>query len=139
MDEVFVIPSETMPLLMLQSSKILKNNVIQMDLTVENQSHTGLSTVVLVEEYLDAIPQLRSILLVLKQLMRNAGLNKPFNGGLASYSLFLMAAAFITQEDLSQPVGVLLLKLLAFYSGTTIRGHSTMISNDDNTVSPVLD
>ena len=109
-DEVFVIPSETMPLLMLQSSKILKSHTIQVDITVQTENHTGIPTVVLVERYLDDAPKLRQLMLVLKQLLRNGGLNKPFSGGLASYSLFLMAAAFVAQEDPSLSVGRLLLR-----------------------------
>lgn len=38
---------------------------------------------------------LRSIVLVVKKLLANYGLNKPYSGGLNSYSIVLMTASFL--------------------------------------------
>jgi DNA polymerase sigma len=51
------------------------------------------------------LPPLRPLLLVLKALLREAGLNEVFSGGLSSYSLFSMVLAHLQCEGYEQQVG----------------------------------
>ena len=68
------------------------------DISVENENHFGLKTVELVKSYLKAYDVLEPIILALKTLLNNGGLNNPYTGGLSSYGLILMVVSYIQSE-----------------------------------------
>lgn len=78
-----------------------KGVVIPVDITIEAHEHKGISTCDYIQHVLrtqsHAIP---SVVKVVKYLLVNAGLNVPFNGGLSSYSVFLLVCA--AYESLQQ-------------------------------------
>lgn len=47
------------------------------------------------KRWLEIIPNLNPILLILKYLMSMKGLNRPYKGGLSSYCLMIMVAAYL--------------------------------------------
>lgn len=57
--------------------------------------HNGSDTRAFVRSMLDEHDELRPLVLVLKQFLREAGLNEPFQGGLSSYSVVLMTLSFL--------------------------------------------
>lgn len=81
-----------------------KGVVIPVDITIEAREHKGISTCDYIQHVLrtqsHAIP---SVVKVVKYLLVNASLNVPFNGGLSSYSVFLLVCA--AYESLQQEVG----------------------------------
>ncbi len=75
---------------------------------------------------LKQFPELRGLVLFLKAFLKTRSLNEPYNGGVGSYCLFLMAAYFMQYEDkreheLGQPPRrsffVLVREFFKFYGG----------------------
>jgi|JI6StandDraft_1071083.scaffolds.fasta_scaffold06632_9 DNA polymerase sigma len=50
------------------------------------------------KSWLEAIPNLNPIMIVLKYLMSQKGLNRPFKGGLSSYCLMIMVTAYLKES-----------------------------------------
>jgi len=97
--EVTVISSAKVPVM-----KVKTVTGLSMDVTFAEHAtlqhpttatHNGLATLDVVKQCCDAIPELRPLVLVTKQLLREHGLNEPYRGGLSSYSVVLMATAFL--------------------------------------------
>jgi len=84
-----VIPA-AMPLI-----KFVTPNGIPVDVTHLGVDHHGPRAANLVNTEHSQHPTLRPVVLVLKQLLRQEGLNDPFNGSLSSYALYLLVAAFL--------------------------------------------
>jgi DNA polymerase sigma len=79
---------------------ITKNNtIIKVDITVEAKktlySHLGCLSTEFMKTWLNLYPQLNPIVLTLKYLLSKKSLNKPYKGGISSYCLLIMAAAYI--------------------------------------------
>ena len=74
----------------------------------------GLSSSHYTKELLQKDPRLRCIILVIKQLLANNGLNSAYTGGLSSYSIVLWVAAYL-HIDFSSDLGTLLKAVLRFY------------------------
>ena len=68
------------------------------DISMSSESHFGLKTVTLVNEYLNEYKVVKPIILALKTLLKNGNLNDPYKGGLSSYGLILMVVSFIQSE-----------------------------------------
>ncbi|DAZ94204.1 TPA: hypothetical protein N0F65_000431 [Lagenidium giganteum] len=100
---------------------VLLDSDLRMDISIENvHTRLGIEASHVVRDYVDAIPTLYPMIIVLKQFLREKGLNIAFTGGLSSYCVALMAAFFIQREGqveapLSE-VGQLLLNFLEYYS-----------------------
>lgn len=67
----------------------------QVDITIQDSRHNGLRCVSLVKTFLQKYSQLKPLVLVLKELIKNSGHNNPFHGGLSSYALTLMVVRHI--------------------------------------------
>jgi DNA polymerase sigma len=69
---------------------------IYLDITIEDadgEDHFGKDCKDFVKQKIKENPPLRPVCLVLKKILKRFDLNKPYTGGLASYSLFLMLLA----------------------------------------------
>ena len=67
---------------------------IAVDITFEAGEHKGISTCDLIQAHLRTrSPVLPMVVKVIKELLRQAGFNMPYDGGLSSYSIFLMVLA----------------------------------------------
>lgn len=64
------------------------------DITHINDQHKGIECIQLVKSYLHQYPQLKPILLVLKNLLKLHKLNDPYSGGLSSYGLLLLIVGY---------------------------------------------
>jgi len=57
----------------------------------------------LIQHFMEEFPELRPLILVLKQLLSTSGLNNVYRGGLSSYCLGLIVVSFLQlylfQED----------------------------------------
>ena len=71
---------------------------IPVDISI-NQTN-GLATGKLINRYLDEIPALRSIILVIKSFLNQRSMNEVFSGGLGSYSIVCMAISFLQACDI---------------------------------------
>ena len=85
---------------------------------------SGLRTGKLVRSYIDAMPPLRPLVLVLKFFLSQRGLNETFTGGVGSYMLQLMVVSFLQQRHRTdratglvspQNLGSLLLEFFELY------------------------
>lgn len=72
----------------------------RVDISIEN-SHTrrGIEASELVTAYVAALPELRPIMFVLKQFLREKALNDAFTGGLSSYAITLMVVFLLQQME----------------------------------------
>jgi DNA polymerase sigma len=72
---------------------------VKVDITVEvkkaEYSHLGCMSTDFMKRWLDIIPNLNPILLILKYLLSARGLNRPYKGGLSSYCLMIMVGAYL--------------------------------------------
>ena len=66
---------------------------VQIDITVNDQNHSGLKCLELVTRLLGQSPLIRPVFLIVKHLLSICNFKEPYNGGLGSYSLFLMVAS----------------------------------------------
>ena len=57
--------------------------------------HHAIKCIDLIQEQIVRHPTLRPVVLLLKMILLKHGLNQPYSGGLNSYSLVLMATAFL--------------------------------------------
>jgi hypothetical protein len=57
--------------------------------------HTGCAAARLVKSYVDALPQLRPLAIILKHFLKGQGLNDTYTGGLSSYCLVMMLVSFL--------------------------------------------
>ena len=97
---------------------------------------SGLRTGKLVRSYIDAMPPLRPLVLVLKFFLSQRGLNETFTGGVGSYMLQLMVVSFLQQRHRTdratglvspQNLGSLLLEFFELY-GRDLNYTTTAIS-----------
>lgn len=88
--------------------------------------HNGSATREFVRRAVKHVPQLRPLVLVLKQYLREQGLNEPFNGGLSSYSVTLMVLSFLQmcQREAGDAAAI-----LAAASPAGVRGGAVPVPN----------
>ena len=106
----------------------------RIDITFQDERHSGPSCVELVQKYMESYPALEYLVLPLKQLMQITQLNDPYQGGLTSYGLVLMVVAYLQFKkyrgmsiDLTEPnLGSLLLDFM--FSFSNIDFSQTQIS-----------
>ena len=65
------------------------------DIPGYTHSHTGVPAREMITHFLGVMPEFRAMMLVLKQLLRERGLNDTYRGGLSSYGLALMVTRFL--------------------------------------------
>ena len=71
---------------------------VQIDITVNDQNHSGLKSLELVTRLLSQSPLIRPVFLIVKHLLSICNFKEPYNGGLGSYSLFLMVSSFVQKQ-----------------------------------------
>ena len=100
----------TIPIIKLVSTDEFNFHI---DISMSSETHFGLKTVTLVKEYLGTYKVLKPIILALKTLLKNGGLNDPYKGGLSSYGLILMVVSFIQMKSIMKNIMKILQLLLA--------------------------
>jgi DNA polymerase sigma len=109
-----VIEARRLPLL--QFYAVLPNEPpVQVELSIAGTQHSGLPAVPLVRQLCVGIPGLREIVLFVKRMLYMHHLNRPREGGLSSYGLLLMVAAFLKERPAHNGLGEALVELCAFY------------------------
>jgi DNA polymerase sigma len=71
---------------------------VWLDVSVENQSHSGLASATMVKDLSKEFPQLVPLTLILKRFLASRNLNDPYTGGLSSYALFLMVTFVLLRQ-----------------------------------------
>lgn len=85
---IVFVESTTIPLLKLVTQDHLLNYHI--DISVQDGKHFGIECVKLVKLFLETYDVLEPIIIGLKNILKCAGLNDPYKGGLSSYGLILL-------------------------------------------------
>ena len=88
-----------------------------------------------IKESLMNYPQIYDIVYIMKRFLFNKKLNKSYQGGISSYSLFLLTLAFIKsfKNNYDIPIGSLFIEFLNFYSNFNF--YNTIIKpNEDNNI-----
>jgi len=91
-----------------------------------SQSNLGLKTINYIKDMCLRLPDLKPLILFLKTLLADNELNSPYQGGLSSYSLVLMASSFLYSQDCKQ-IGKNLQQFLNFF-GNYFRPEHTIIT-----------
>jgi len=88
-----------------------------------------------IKECLMLYPQIYDIVYIMKKFLFNKKLNKSYQGGISSYSLFLLTLAFIksNKNNFDIPIGSLFIEFLNFYSNFDF--YDTLIKpNEENNI-----
>jgi hypothetical protein len=91
---------------------------VRVDLSFDAPGHAGLTSAELVRELLARYPALAPLALALKQFLKERSLHHAYTGGLSSYCLLLLLAAYSKHAaalDGPLPLGRLFADVLAFY------------------------
>lgn len=116
-----LVENTTIPVVKIVTTDIFMNYHI--DISVQDSKHFGLKCVELVKLYLKEYEVLDLLIISLKNLLKCAGLNDPYKGGLSSYGLILLVVSFLqNQEDQgkcilkeSMNLGRLFMEFLYYY------------------------
>lgn len=93
-----LVENTTIPVVKIVTTELFLNYHI--DISVQDSKHFGLKCVELVKLYLKEYEVLEPLIISLKNLLKCAGLNDPYKGGLSSYGLILLVVSFLqNQED----------------------------------------
>jgi non-canonical poly(A) RNA polymerase PAPD5/7 len=117
------IPTARLPVIKLESSLERLPTDISFDVAAGPgldsgpARHSGVQAVELVRRYMRELEPLGPLVLVLKQFVSARGLANTYGGGLASYSLVLMAVAFLQLQPVGRKwtLGEVLLRFLELY------------------------
>ena len=96
-------------------------NKLKFDITFKEDdiySEYYIKTINFVQESINNFPYIKNIVLFLKRYFKKINLNKSYNGGLSSYSLFLLVLAFLKNNKFSNDIsiGKQLYFFIEFYS-----------------------
>lgn len=91
--------------------------ILNIDVTFENSSSMSLAidSVHKIKELQEKYSDLRSIVFIVKKLLARHSLNKPYSGGLNSYSIVLMTSTFLEKFGINH-VSALSQNLSEFFS-----------------------
>ncbi|OQR92771.1 PAP-associated domain-containing protein 5-like [Achlya hypogyna] len=103
-----VIERTTIPLVKVTTAAVPTScggaqGVIQLDISFDQPQHRGVETCVFVQRLVAVLPELPPLMLVLKQLLLEHGLNDSYTGGLSSYGLTIMLASVLNPLQLVAP------------------------------------
>ena len=86
-----------------------------------------------IKESISLYPQIIDIIYIMKRFLLNRKLNKSYQGGISSYSLFLLTLAFIKnlKNIYDMPIGSLLIEYLCYYSNFNFYSY-VIQPNKDN-------
>lgn len=84
------------PIIKLTTNETYKH--IQIDISIEDNTHYGLKCVDLVKQYLTEYEVLEPLVFATKTLLKLSYLNDPYKGGISSYGIILMIVAFLKKQ-----------------------------------------
>jgi hypothetical protein len=87
------------PIIKLTTNETYKH--IQIDISIEDNTHYGLKCVDLVKQYLTEYEVLEPLVFATKTLLKLSYLNDPYKGGISSYGLILMIVSFLQTQKRS--------------------------------------
>jgi hypothetical protein len=96
--EVEVLSGAFVPLI-----KGTTHDALKCDISVGMEG--GLRACTAVKEKMQSIPELRPLVLVLKLVLKERGLNEVFTGGLSSYAIFHLVLSFLQSQSSGQGTG----------------------------------
>ena len=87
-----------------------------------------------IKESIMIYPQIIDIMYIMKRFLFNKKLNKSYQGGISSYSLFLLTLAFVKYYKNSReiPIGSLLIEFLNHYANFNFYDNVIQPNQDDN-------
>jgi len=138
-ESVDAILSATIPVLKICFS--LGKSKVNVDLTVQDDNHRGITSAQFVSKLVSRFPTLMPVFLALKQLMFFCNFHEPYKGGLSSYGLFLMTAFYYQEQTAEwraviatnkQSLGKIFMDLLYFYAYEFDYSRCIAVNNKDN-------
>jgi non-canonical poly(A) RNA polymerase PAPD5/7 len=91
-------PKASVPVLKLMVAGGKPDSWLKVDISMETKAlhmNFGYQATLLTKNWLDLLPGLSPLLILLKHRLSREGLNRVYSGGLSSYSLFVMIASFL--------------------------------------------
>ena len=107
-----------MALSWLDSTEVKPKCTISVDITINIQgvSSVGYESTLLMKDWIEKVPSLQRVLLLLKHILSMRGFNSNFTGGIGSYCLFTMVAAYLhTHPTLEALTHEIFLKVIKWY------------------------
>ena len=108
---------------------------------VENEKNKIPSELIIdyIKEKTIIYPQIIDIIYIMKRYLFNKKLNKSYQGGISSYSLFLLILSFIKfyKENIKIEIGSLLIGFLYYYSNFDFYNIEIRPNDDDNIYSAI--
>ncbi len=110
-------------------------NKLKFDITFKEDdvySEYYIKTINFVQESINNYPYIKNIILFLKRYFKKINLNKSYNGGLSSYSLFLLVLAFLKNNKFSNDIsiGKQLYYFIEFYSFFNFSEYMIKVSEE---------
>ena len=103
---------------------------------VENEQNKIPSELMIdyIKESLMVYPKIIDIIYIMKKFLYIRKLNKSYQGGISSYSLFLLTLSFIKcfKNNYDLPIGSILIDYLSYYSNFDFYSTAIQPSKDDN-------
>lgn len=87
----------------IKDRKKAKNIYVDITINIENNDCGHSLSTELMRSWVNANPVLQRIILVFKYILAEKSYNKNFSGGLGSYCLFIMIAAYFKEFEGSMP------------------------------------
>ena len=86
-------------------------------------------------------PQIIDIIYIMKRFLFNRKLNKSYQGGISSYSLFLLTLAFIKsfKNKYELPIGSLLIEYLNYYTNFDFYNTAIYPNNKDENIYTIIE
>ena len=81
-----------------------------------NRVEDGVNTIEFSKKLLKRMQFLKEVTLILKEVLADNGLNVPFKGGISSYAILLLCAAYYSIYPKFESSGECLLRVLDFYA-----------------------
>ena len=77
------------------------HGLVEVDITIETFNHLGLISTEAINKWLEEIPTLRIIVVLLKCYLAKHSLNESYSCGLNTYSLMVMIVGYIYDAELA--------------------------------------
>nr|KAG5707516.1 hypothetical protein BaRGS_012020 [Batillaria attramentaria] len=97
---------------------------VDISFSMDHSNANGVDSAILIQKFLNEYPNLKYLVLVLKQFLLQRDMNEVFTGGISSYSLTLLAISFLQlhpradASDANGNLGVLLIEFFELYGRT---------------------
>lgn len=106
-----------MALYYLDTNKTIPGYTIKVDITININGVTsvGYESTLFMKNWITRMPEIQRLIILFKYILSIRGFNSNFNGGIGSYCLFAMIAAFMKNNSSHQELSINFVNILKWY------------------------